>query len=301
MKPSISLIGAGAAGSALVIALSRKGYPIATISSRRLESAQACAALCGAAHATSDNLSACRSGDILILATPDRLITPVCEALAQAAGFTPAQLVLHLSGALSSDCLSAAATAGADTCAMHPLQTLAQPLEGARLLETAWFCLEGEAPAVARARELVEQLSGRVLTIAKQQRTLYHAALCVASNYLVVLEQLAVDMLIQAGVEQSAALPALMPLIRGTTENLAACGLPNALTGPISRGDAVTVEAHLHMIQQRCPSYLPLYRDLGRQALRIAAEKGRMTQEGAARLTDLLLENAENIPQGVAE
>ena len=70
------------------------------------------------------------------------------------------------------------------------------------------------------------------MRIGKSDKALYHAALCVASNYLVVLERVAVEMLAKAGVDPADALPALMPLIRGAADNLSDCGLPDALTRP---------------------------------------------------------------------
>lgn len=288
MKPSISLIGAGAAGTALLLALSRKGYPVAAISSRTLKSALRCAELVGTSNASTDNPAASAMGDIVIIATPDSLIRPLCDEISAKAGIRRGQLVLHLSGALTSDALAAAAELGADTCAMHPIQTLAEPLEGARLLESAWYCLEGPAPAIEHASQLTQSLSGRVLTVGKSDKALYHAALCMASNYLVVLEKLAVEMLVKAGIEPGDALPALMPLIRGAADNLANCGLPAALTGPISRGDAATVAQHLRVMNDKCSDFLPLYKDLGRQALLIAADKGKMEPGSAAQLEVLL-------------
>ena len=288
MKPSISLIGAGAAGSALLIALSRRGYPVAAISSRTLKSARYCAELVGVKNASTDNLSACAAGNIVIIATEDAVIRRLCDEISREGGFKPGQLVLHLSGALTSDALAAAARLGADTCAMHPIQTLAEPIEGARLLETAWYCLEGEAQGVVRARRLATALSGRVLTIDKPDKALYHAALCVASNYLVVLEKMAVEMLAKAGVDPADALPALMPLIRGAADNLAECGLPAALTGPISRGDTATVAQHLQTMNEKCSDYVAIYQALGQQALRIALDKGKMAPGSEARLEEML-------------
>ncbi len=288
VKPSISLIGAGAAGCALLVALSRKGYPVAAISSRTLKSTRHCAELVGVNPTPTDNPTAAAAGDIVIIATPDSLIRPLCEEISGKGGVRQGQLVLHLSGTLTSDALTAAAKRGADTCAMHPIQTLAAPLEGARLLESAWYCLEGTGQGIERARRLAETLSGRVMRIGKSDKALYHAALCVASNYLVVLERVAVEMLAKAGVDPADALPALMPLIRGAADNLSDCGLPDALTGPISRGDTETVMQHLRALEEKCGDYLPLYKELGRQALLIATEKGKMAPGSAAPLLEML-------------
>jgi len=69
---------------------------------------------------------------------------------------------------------------------------------------------------------------------------------------------------------------------------MASCGLPDALTGPISRGDAATVAEHLLVMNEKCSDFVPLYKDLGRQALQIAAEKGKMDQRGALQLAEML-------------
>ena len=49
---------------------------------------------------------------------------------------------------------------------------------------------------------------------------------------------------------------ALVPLMRRTIEN----GFE--LTGPISRGDLETVDAHLRAIQEQAPEIEPMYRAL---------------------------------------
>ena len=78
-KERIALVGAGAAGSALLLALHRAGYPIAGVASRTLESARRCAALIGDPPATSDPAPAVVNADIIILATPDGQIEPACH------------------------------------------------------------------------------------------------------------------------------------------------------------------------------------------------------------------------------
>lgn len=266
---------------------------MAAVSSRSLNSARCCVERVGAGIATTNNPEACRSGEIIIIATPDSLIRSVCEEIAGQAGFGPGDLVIHLSGAVDSGALSAAHELGADTCAMHPIQTLADPIEGARMLKSAWYCLEGDQPGIDRARCMAMALSGQVLSIDRRDKPLYHAALCMASNYLVVLEEISARMLGQAGIKPSNALTALLPLIQGAADNLQNSGLPGALTGPISRGDAATVEGHLTAIGEKCDEYTPIYRILGREALRIARDKGQMDPQGAADLNRMLQKDLE--------
>lgn len=289
MKPSVSLIGAGAAGSALLLALKRSGHSVAAISSRSEQSARRCAELVGGADVTTDNAAASQRGEIVVIATPDGAIGRVCRDLVQRQGIRPGQLVLHLSGALGAAELEPAAALGADTCALHPIQTLVEPEQGADLLRSAWFCLEGAPDGIERARELAMTLSGRVFTLDAAHKPLYHAALCVSSNYLIVIENIAAEMLQSAGLERSVALQALLPLIRGAAENLARSGLPDALTGPISRGDIRTIERHLEALEQGSSDHARIYRQLGRAALQLAREKGQLSASGEGVLRRLLL------------
>jgi len=287
-KPAVTLIGAGSAGSAIAVALHRAGYPIATVASRSLESAQRCAALVDCKNAGIDLAVACQAAEIVIIATIDGAIETTCQTIATSAGFHPGQLVLHLSGSLTSEALNAASEAGADTLSMHPAQTLVRPLTGADLLKSTWFCLEGNDSAITRGREIANAISGKITVIDKDKKALYHAALSIASNYLTTIEAIAVDLLTKAGIPRENTLALLMPLIQGSVDTLADCNLPDALTGPISRGDVMTIEKHLRAIEAATEAHLPLYKMLGLETLKIASAKGKMAQGSEEVILQLL-------------
>ncbi|OQX48873.1 MAG: hypothetical protein B0D87_03395, partial [Candidatus Sedimenticola endophacoides] len=114
-------------------------------------------------------------------------------------------------------------------------------------------------------------------------------ALCFASNYLVTLEGVAVDLLTHAGIDRTKALlPLLLPLLRGALENLQHCGIPKALTGPISRGDATTVERHLSALDTLSGTSGTLYRQLGLATLALARSRGGLPAESPSRLRECL-------------
>ncbi len=278
-RRKIGLIGAGSAGTALMLALHEKGYPIAGIVSRTRTSAERCARLVGCEMVSTDPGKVVPLADVVFIATPDGAIREVCEGIAKGKGFRTGQIVAHLSGALTSEELQAARACGAKGMALHPMQTFADPQQGAKNLIGASFSLEGDPEAVAFGREVVEALSGRVFVIPKEQKALVHAALCVASNYLVTVADMAARMLERAGIEKGEALEAMLPLIQGTVNNLARDGLPSALTGPISRGDAATITRHLKAMEELAPEVLDLYRRLGEHTVRLAREKGGLDPE----------------------
>lgn len=284
----IALVGAGAAGGAMVLALHQAGYPIIGVASKSLASAQRCSERIECPLFTTDPARVVVNADIIILATPDDQIAAVCEAIANQGVIQPSQLFIHLSGALTSDALMAAQHKGADTLSLHPIQALADPVKGAALLKNAYFCLEGTTAAVAKVTPLVNSLSGKTLVIPAAKKALYHAALCIASNYLVTLESVAVSLLEQIGVDRMAGMQALLPLIQGSVENLAHSGLPNALTGPISRGDSETIAHHIDSLREIPQEYQSLYRMLGKETIQLALDKGGLSAEAAEQIKVLL-------------
>jgi predicted short-subunit dehydrogenase-like oxidoreductase (DUF2520 family) len=74
-----------------------------------------------------------------------------------------------------------------------------------------------------------------------------------------------------------------LPLILGAAANLK-LGSSAALTGPIRRGDAETVAAHLRALS---PGDRELYLLLAREALRLAREAG-LSSEAAERVARVL-------------
>ena len=78
---------------------------------------------------------------------------------------------------------------------------------------------------------------------ADADRPLYHAAAPFASGYLVTLYRTAASLFEEVGAPPEA----LLPLMRRTIDN----GFE--LTGPISRGDWRTVEAHVEALRGRRP------------------------------------------------
>lgn len=221
---------------------------------------------------------------VIILAVPDDALAEVVHDIAAMGPAPPGCVALHLSGALSTDALDPLHHRGYAIGSMHPLMAVADPwLAGERLLGAA-FAMTGEPLANTAARRLVAGLGGIPLTIAATQRPLYHAAAVMASNYLVALTGAAVRMLGEAGVDPDDGLAALLPLLRGTLDNMEQLGVRSAVTGPIARGDIDTVRLHLARLS---PEDRVLYCGLGLELLRLARAAG-LDERRAAEIEVLL-------------
>lgn len=223
------------------------------------------------------------SGTGLLIAVPDDALPEVVAALA-ALELPPQLPVLHASGSLSVEVLAPLAAKGHSVGGLHPLAAIADPVDGADRLRGATFGVEGDGPARELAERLVSACEGYPLQIEPGGKALYHAAAVFASNYAVALLAVAERLMVQAGVGAADAQAALSRLAAGAVENVAELGPVTALTGPVVRGDAETVERHLARLSG---PERHLYCLLGREALKLASARG-LGRDAVSRLETLL-------------
>lgn len=214
---AVRIIGPGRAGTSLALALTNVGFEVAPMLGR-----------------DDDLTGAARDVDILVIATPDGVISDIA-AMVEPVNTT---VVAHLSGSLG---LRAVAP-HRRRAAMHPLVSLPNPDIGARRLRGAWFAVAGD-PLID---DVVRALYGRMFTVEDENRALYHAAATIAANHLVAL---------MGQVERIAAsvavpLDAYVDLARATLDNVDYMGPADALTGPVARGDEATLRRHVRALPQ---------------------------------------------------
>ncbi len=217
---------------------------------------------------------------------PDDAIRDVSRVLA-ATGMH-CGIALHSSGAHGPEALAPLAEVGVACGTLHPLQTVANPEEGVRMLPGVAFAIDGAHEAVAWAKRLAVLLDGLALHVPAASRPLYHAAAVMASNYVTALMSAAVMLMKEAGVDESAARWALEPLARTSVDNALHFGPASALTGPIARGDADTVRGHLAALEKTSPVVESLYRAAGLATLEIACQRG-LPEVQAGAIRELLL------------
>jgi predicted short-subunit dehydrogenase-like oxidoreductase (DUF2520 family) len=208
-----------------------------------------------------------QAADLVLLTIPDGAIVEVAQALPWRSG----QSVVHCAGSLGREALEAAAHAGALTGTWHPLQSLAAApadLQGVR------FAIDAPPPLAEDLARLSRAVGGVPLSVPPEGRAVYHLGATLVSNYAVALVALAAQLWEMLGFDRASAVGALAPLLRGTAKNLVEVGLPDALTGPVVRGDAATLDRHLAELERLRPDLVPVYRALGRAALELAKERG---------------------------
>lgn len=252
----IAVVGGGRMGRGLASVLSEAGERV-TLWSRR-EAAGSVAAAVSGAHT-------------ILLAVPDDALIPLARELAKAGAVETDQVVLHLSGAHASDILGALDRTGAALGSLHPLQTISEPDQAGQRWHGAYAAIEGDERAMQEAERLARILGLIPVRIPARAKAAYHAAAVVASNYVVVLAELAARIAERGGVPRGAAQAMYRPLVRGAAENLQRQTPREALTGPVRRGDAATVRRHLAAL---APAERRLYVELGLEALALARTAG---------------------------
>lgn len=287
-KPGIAIVGAGKVGSVLARALAKKGYPLAGVASSTLESAGQLAGELGAASGTRA-ADMVRQAHLVFITTPDRCIQETAEEIAKNNGFQKGQVVLHMSGCLPAGILKPAESQGAFIGCMHPLQSFADKKHTEELLKGIYFALSGQDEAIGQAQKIAQDLGGSSFVIQEQDKALYHGAACIVSNYTVALMHWAGQLYKRFGLSAEEAAAALLPLLEGTVKNIRELGTVNALTGPVSRGDSITVMAHIRALPNERDK--KLYQELGMYTLDIALEKGTVSHEQAAGLAKVLSDN----------
>jgi predicted short-subunit dehydrogenase-like oxidoreductase (DUF2520 family) len=270
---------------ALGRALREEGFEIACVASRSLERAAAAAAFIGGAAIALPLRDVPKHASDLLIAVSDTAIAPVAGELAAAEGTL--RLALHTSGNYGPEVLHALAEAGVSCGAIHPLQTVHDPQKGAADLRGIRFAISGDPEAVRWAETMAKSLGGEVLRIPAECRQLYHAAAVMASNYITALLDAAQAIMTKAGLPQDQALRALAPLTRASVENAVRYGPRRALTGPIVRGDALTVAAHVRALEPEEQALADLYKAAGARTLQMARASG-LSEEAAGRVAEAL-------------
>ena len=282
----IGFIGAGTVGTALAVRLSGKGYPVVAVYSRTKASAQRLADAVGGCRVCDTAQAVADSAQLVFVTTPDDAIEVVVAELYWHKG----QSVVHCSGADSTDILEQAREDGAYVGGFHPLQTFASVTHAVENIPGSTFGIEAEEPLLTTLKEMASALDGTCVRLSADDKVLYHAAAVIACNYFVTLVKQSTDLWDTFGVSSQQATKALLPLLRGTLNNIDNVGLPNCLTGPIARGDLGTIRKHLAALKRAAPQVLSIYRELGLQTIPIALAKGRIDEERANELRALLKE-----------
>jgi predicted short-subunit dehydrogenase-like oxidoreductase (DUF2520 family) len=281
--PVIGIVGAGAVGTALGVALSRAGWPVHAVASRDASRRERFRSLVEVNRAFVDPEPLVEEVELIILAVPDDVVVPLARTLRMYSG----QAMVHTSGALGADVLAPAMAAGTQVGSFHPLVAFADTERAVAALHGATIAIEADDQLAAMLASMAEAIGASPVRLASGAKAAYHAAAVLAAGGFVALLDAIAELGRVAGLDEAGALAIYGDLIEGTLGNARALGIAAALTGPITRGDLGTLDAHLATLHAHAPRAMALYVAAARREIDLAEGRAAIGPEvaGAMRRT----------------
>jgi len=285
---SVGVVGVGRVGSVLGAALVRAGHRVVAVSAVSPASRERAALMLPGVPvlAVPDVLA---GAELVVLAVPDDELAPLVTGLTATSSWLPGQLVVHTSGRHGLAVMEPA-RAVVNPLALHPAMTFQGTAVDLERLAGCCFAVTAAERLRPVGEALVVEMGGEPVWVADSDRPAYHAALTHGANHLVTLVAQAVQVLRGAGV--SAPDRVLAPLLSAALDGALRHG-DAALTGPVSRGDAGTVAAHVRELGDETADVLPTYVALARATAVRALADGRLTPQATARVLDALAPTKE--------
>ncbi|MEU2365505.1 DUF2520 domain-containing protein [Streptomyces noursei] len=281
---TVGVVGAGRVGPALAAALQLAGHrPVAVSGVSDASVRRAAEMLPGVPLVTPGEVLA--RADLVLLTVPDDALADLVAGLVETGAVRPGQLLVHTSGRFGTAVLEPATRAGALPLALHPAMTFTGTSVDVQRLAGCPFGVTAPQELRMAAEALVIEMGGEPEWIAESARPLYHAALAIGANYLVTLVAQAMELLQKAGVQAPDRM--LGPLLGAALDNALRSG-DAALTGPVARGDAGTVAAHVAELRTHAPQALAGYLAMARTTADRALAHGLLKPELAEELLDVL-------------
>lgn len=286
--PIVGIVGAGAVGTALGLALSRAGWPVAAVASRDPGRRERFRALVPGARAFAEATALVEEVELVVVAVPDDAIPVVAGRLRLYGG----QAIVHTSGLLEASALAPAMAAGTQVGSFHPLVAFADTERAVAALRGATIAIEGDDQLAALLARMAEAIGGVPVRLAPGSKAAYHTAAVLAAGGFVALLDAIAELGRVAGLDEAGSLAIYGPLVEQTLGNARALGIRAALTGPATRGDGGTLEAHLETLRAHAPGVVGLYVAAAQREIDLAEARGAVTPEGANRLRSSLATHA---------
>ena len=285
----VGIIGLGRVGAVMGAALREAGHAIVGVTAGSDASRDRAEAMLPGVPIV-DIETILERAELVLFTVPDDAIAELVSGLAALGRFSPGQIVLHCAGRHGLSVLQPAADAGAIPIALHPsLSFTGTSMDLPRLRRTT-IGVTAPKPVLPIGQALVVEIGAEPVVLAEADRSLYHAAITHASNHAITIIAQSMEVLSSLGVEEPARV--LSALVDASVSNVLQSG-PRALTGPVSRGDVTTVEAHVqalaeHAVAQDSAEVADAYRAMARATTARALTNGTIDDATAARLLDVL-------------
>jgi predicted short-subunit dehydrogenase-like oxidoreductase (DUF2520 family) len=259
--PETTIIGLGRLGTTLFQALRCHNIPVKSIFNRSEQKARVVAEDTYIRHTSSFPDSSEQLGDLIFITVSDGAIAQVAEKIADLEPNLEGKTFVHCSGNESAKLLQPLREKGGKIASFHPLQTFTKQSD-ADSFKGIYFSVQGDQTVFPILKDLANKIGAYVFQVNEMQKSHLHAAAVMASNYLTTLLDASVKVGMLDELSDEQVKKALLPLVRTTLKNTENRSFQGALTGPVKRGDIVTIKKHLSLLEDQ-PELRELYCILG--------------------------------------
>lgn len=287
--PRVLVVGSGPVGQTLFHGLTQAGLTVLKASRSTLGTIQTPVRLSTESDAA----------DVAVLAVPDDAISETAQTLFSQGVVGPEAVLLHCAGGRRPSHVFAAWRGQVRGVGLlHPLRSLAAvgPVQPPTVgdgtdrptLAGAVLALCGDEQGLRAAQTLCAALGGQPLLLNEDQLAVYHAAAVLAAGHVATLIDVAAQLFAKVGLPRAVGQKALTELTASVLRNVDQVGLPQALTGPVARGDAATVAEHLAALRKVSCQVADLYRVIAESSLDVAYRKGAADGDALDRVGEVL-------------
>lgn len=287
---SFACIGPGRVGSALSRALAELGFPPVAVGGGGSGAAEELAQELGAQILTEPYSGLGDRARLIVVTPPDSELDKAAAALGEGAGIRAGACVLQTSATLTASTLepAAAGTEGVHLLSLHPMKPFPDRDRDLRHFADLVIGVEAVGKASAFGDALALLLGGNPIQLTPDVKGEYHAAGVMAFTGIMALAGAVGDLAEKMGLDKIFYEKGILPGMKAAIEAVESRGLPDALTGPVSRGDVEVVAQHLEELNESMPGLVPLYRELARINVRVASDGGLIDQATVRIFNELL-------------
>ncbi len=180
------------------------------------------------------------------------------------------KIVIHTSGALSSEILSPLKNLGAAIASVHPIYSFAPDPRENSGLNKVWFSIEGDDEAFQIFQTIFNFTQNPCFRVNHQQKRAIHIASVFYANFYVALAEMAQTIIKKALSREKEAFSMLNPLLFSSIMQVTQKGTTEGLTGPVKRGDIETIRFHLQFLKANHEDLIDDYILLTKNLLQIS-------------------------------
>jgi predicted short-subunit dehydrogenase-like oxidoreductase (DUF2520 family) len=274
-KYTVAIIGTGRVGTSLAMRLLKKNFDVQYLIEKSAKNLRIAKKIFGKKKIYPGlTRKIIEDSDVIIICTKDDDIRKIVKMISSFKTDFSEKIIFHTSGTETSAVFGKTPIPSKNCGSLHPIQTFSSISgDSGKYFKNIYITAEGGTGFLNFARYLCKVLEVKFIKTTPGKKQIYHIISVFVSNYLVSYFKTVSGIGKNAGIPENKFLDIFAPLIETAYKNMKSSGFAKSLTGPIERGDVLTVNKHKNILKNLDGKYEKLYELLGIEALKIALSK----------------------------